>query len=53
MKMLSEIGPDLSRFANVKHFCFVAGFVPGHQDQRRQGAVGEHQAIEPTECDRR
>jgi transposase len=44
MKILSEIGPDLSRFANVKHFCSV-GTVSGHQDQRRQGHVGEHEAL--------
>ena len=28
MKILSEIGPDLSRFANVKHFCSWLGLVP-------------------------
>ena len=27
--MLSEIGPDLSRFANVKHFCSWLGLCPG------------------------
>jgi transposase len=37
--------PDLSRFANVKHFCSWLGLVSGHQDQRRQGAVGTHQAL--------
>jgi transposase len=29
MKLLSEIGPDLSRFANVKHFCSWLGLCPG------------------------
>ena len=29
LKMLSEIGPDLSRFANVKHFCSWLGLCPG------------------------
>jgi len=29
MKTLSEIGPDLSRFANVKHFCSWLGLCPG------------------------
>ena len=29
MKMLSEIGPDLSRFATVKHFCSWLGLCPG------------------------
>lgn len=29
MKVLSEIGPDLSRFANVKHFCSWLGLCPG------------------------
>jgi transposase len=29
MKILSEIGPDLSRFANVKHFCSWLGLCPG------------------------
>ena len=29
MKILSEIGPDLSRFANVKHFCSWVGLCPG------------------------
>jgi len=38
MKLLTEIGPDLSRFADVKHF-LLAGTVPGHQDQRRQSAA--------------
>ncbi|MBW7886105.1 MAG: IS110 family transposase, partial [Caldilineaceae bacterium] len=28
MKILSEIGPDLSRFANVKHFCSWLGLCP-------------------------
>jgi len=28
MKLLSEIGPDLSRFANVKHFCSWLGLCP-------------------------
>jgi len=28
MKILSEIGPDLSRFANVKHFCTWLGLCP-------------------------
>ena len=37
MKILSEIRPDLSRFANVKSaILFVAGRVPGHEDQRGQ-----------------
>ena len=29
MKILSEIGPDLSRFDNVKHFCSWLGLCPG------------------------
>jgi transposase len=29
LKILSEIGPDLSRFANVKHFCSWLGLCPG------------------------
>lgn len=29
MKILSEVGPDLSRFANVKHFCSWLGLCPG------------------------
>ena len=29
MKLLAEIGPDLSRFANVKHFCSWLGLCPG------------------------
>jgi transposase len=29
MKLLSEIGPDLSRFASVKHFCSWLGLCPG------------------------
>ncbi|CAE6865351.1 hypothetical protein R75465_07914 [Paraburkholderia aspalathi] len=29
MTILSEIGPDLSRFANVKHFCSWFGLCPG------------------------
>ncbi len=29
MKILTEIGPDLRRFANVKHFCSWLGLCPG------------------------
>jgi transposase len=29
LKILSEVGPDLSRFANVKHFCSWLGLCPG------------------------
>lgn len=29
MKILAEIGPDLQRFANVKHFCSWLGVCPG------------------------
>ncbi|KJK21835.1 transposase, partial [Burkholderiaceae bacterium 16] len=29
MKLLSEIGPDLSRFTSVKHFCSWLGLCPG------------------------
>jgi transposase len=29
LTILSEIGPDLSRFANVKHFCSWLGLCPG------------------------
>ncbi len=29
MKILSELGPNLSRFANVKHFCSWLGLCPG------------------------
>jgi len=29
MKLLSEIGPDVSRFASVKHFCSWLGLCPG------------------------
>ena len=28
MKLLSEIGPDLNRFASVKHFCSWLGLCP-------------------------
>jgi hypothetical protein len=29
LKLLTEIGPDLSRFASVKHFCSWLGLCPG------------------------
>lgn len=29
LTILSEVGPDLSRFANVKHFCSWLGLCPG------------------------
>jgi transposase len=29
MKLMSEIGPDVSRFASVKHFCSWLGLCPG------------------------
>jgi transposase len=29
MKLLSEVGPDVSRFASVKHFCSWLGLCPG------------------------
>jgi hypothetical protein len=29
MKILSEVGPNLGRFANVKHFCSWLGLFPG------------------------
>ena len=29
MKLLAEIGPDVSRFASVKHFCSWLGLCPG------------------------
>lgn len=29
MTLLSEVGPDLGRFANVKHFCSWLGLCPG------------------------
>jgi len=29
MKIVSEVGPNLSRFANVKHFCSRLGLCPG------------------------
>jgi transposase len=29
LKILSEVSPDLSRFANVKHFCSWLGLCPG------------------------
>ena len=29
MKLLTEIGPDVSRLASVKHFCFWLGLCPG------------------------
>ncbi|PYE16115.1 transposase IS116/IS110/IS902 family protein [Paraburkholderia silvatlantica] len=29
MTMFCEIGPNLSRFANVKHFCSWLGLCPG------------------------
>ncbi len=29
MKMISEVGPDLSRFRTVKHFCSWLGLCPG------------------------
>ena len=32
---------------------FMAGPVPRHQDQRRQGAVGQTPSARPTGCDRR
>jgi len=31
MKLLTEIGPDVSRFANVKHFCSWLGLCPGNK----------------------
>jgi len=31
LKILSEIGPDLSRFANVKHFCSWLGLCPARR----------------------
>ncbi len=45
MKILSELGPDLSRFATVKHFLFVAWTVFRDQDQRRQGPLRQHEAL--------
>ncbi|MCZ8112917.1 MAG: transposase, partial [Rubrivivax sp.] len=29
MTLLTEIGPDVSRFASVKHFCSWLGLCPG------------------------
>lgn len=29
MKLLTEIGPDVSRLASVKHFCSWLGLCPG------------------------
>ncbi len=29
MKLMTEIGPDVSRFATVKHFCSWQGLCPG------------------------
>ena len=31
MTLLTEIGPDVSRFANVKHFCSWLGLCPGNK----------------------
>src|SRR6202171_4178361 len=36
MTILSEIGPDLSRFANVKHFCSWLGLCPGTKVRDRK-----------------
>jgi len=47
MKLLSEIGADLSRFANVKHFCSWLGLCPGTKISGGKvlAAGGRHQAI--------
>jgi transposase len=45
MKILSEIGPRPEPLRQRQALLLVAGAVPGHQDQRGQGAVGQDQAI--------
>ena len=40
MKILSEVGPDLSRFANVKHFLSWLGFCPGTPSSTPNAASG-------------
>jgi transposase len=46
LTVLSEIGPDLSRFANVKRFCSWLGLCPGTKISGRQGAVGAYPTLD-------
>ena len=53
LTVLSEIGPDLSRFASVKHFCSCLGLCPGTKisggkvlsSRTRQSKNRVHQAL--------
>ena len=45
LKILSEAGPDLSRFANAKHFCSWLGLCPGTQISGGKVPVGQNQAF--------
>jgi transposase len=38
LKIIAEIGIDMSRWKSAKHFANLAGTVPRYQGQRRQGA---------------
>jgi transposase len=52
MKILSEIGPDLSRFANVKHFCSWLGLCPGTKISGGK-VLSARPSARPTGCARR
>ena len=52
MKILSEIGPDLSRFANVKHFCSWLGLCPGTKISGGK-VLSQAPSAQPTGCARR
>ena len=39
LKVIAEVGPDLSRFKSAKHFASWLGLCPGHQDLRWQSAL--------------
>ena len=45
--VLSEIGPDLSRFPSDKHCASWLGLCPGHQDHGRQDDARQDQAQRP------
>jgi hypothetical protein len=45
MTILSEIGPDLSHFANVKHFCSWLGLCPGTKVSGGKGTQRAHPAF--------
>ena len=52
MTILSEIGPDLSRFANVKHFCSWLGLCPGTKISGGK-VLSARTGAPPTGCARR